>query len=270
MTTLFATLILTSQQTPLKASEVISKCLAKYASANSGVGEFLMTQSSGNKKVTIKTELQFERPSKLFLHQTSETIAPNDWLVVSDGVNFGYDKPSSQPGPPKRLFEPIAVDQVISGQKTVQKIQGIYLAAKRSIGDVGNPFLEFATQSTGDNMSLKGFLARLKYSADAKERTNADGTISYSVNGTIYLGDAIKNPDGTIFKDPDGKEHFESAGRLEMLFSKDFDLQSMKSVETISVTDKANNLPTQIVVVTSWTGKLDLNQAPSAALFKVR
>ena len=63
---------------------------------------------------------------------------------------------------------------------------------------------------------------------------------------------------------------FESIGRFEMQIGKEFDLVSMKTVETMRITDKSNNLPTEIIIVTTWAGKMNLNQTPVDAIFKVR
>ena len=66
MTALSIAIMLAGQQAPaMKSQDIIGKCLAKYAEANSGIGEFVMSQTAAGKKVSIKTDLQFERPSKL-------------------------------------------------------------------------------------------------------------------------------------------------------------------------------------------------------------
>lgn len=272
MIALTLALLMSDTQTPaLKSSAIISKCLTRYAEANSGMGEFVMTQTSGGKKVSIKTELQFERPSKILLHQSSGEVAPNDWLVVSDGVTFGYDIPGTRPDIRRRLFEPIAGTATVTGEKRILKLHSIYMAAKRSLGDVPNPFLEFITQGKEENQSLKGYLERIKQPiADAKEKDLVDGTAGYEIKGQMYFGERIFNVDGTPLLDKNNNPTFESIGRYEMQISKDFDLVSMKTIETMRITDKSNNLPTEIIVITTWAGKMQLNLAPSEATFKVR
>lgn len=273
MTALTIALLMTAPQAPaMKSGEVISKCLSRYAEANSGMGEFLMSQSAEGKKIAIKTELQFERPSKMYLHQSSGEVAPNDWLVVSDGVNFGYDVPGSRPdNNRRRLFEPVATVGTVTGEKKVLKLHNIYMASKRSLGDVPNPFLEFLTQGKEENQSLKGYLSRIKSPiADPKEKELVDGTTGFSIGGQMYFGEPIKNVDGTQSRDANGNPIFESIGRFEMQINKDFDLISMKTIETMSITDKSNNLPKNINIVTTWTGKIQLNQTPGEAIFKVR
>lgn len=248
-----------------KATDILSKVLEKYAAANSISGDVLMTQTAGPKKVTIKTELAIERPSKLLIHQTSEAIAPNDWLVVSDGVKFGYDVPSQGEGAPRRrLFEEVAVTESATGQKRLLKAHSIYLAAKRSLGDNINPFVEFTTQSVGENSSLKGFLLRLANISPTKEKSMPDGSKAYSIWGVMNFGDRIKDAEGNL------TDKFESAGRFEMTVSKDFDLIGMRTTETISVTDAGTNLPTQISVITNWTGKVTLNGTVDASKFTVK
>lgn len=266
MTALTIALILAGRQTPVMSSrEVITKCLSKYAEAGSGIGEFVMNQSASGKKVSIKTELQFERPSKVFIHQSSASVDPNDWLVVSDGVQFGYDVPGARTTSRRRLFEPIASSPSINGERKVLKIHSIYLASKRSLGDVPNPFLEFITQSAGENQSLKGYLARLKkVEPEPKEKELVDGTTGYSISGTMWFGDQLKDADGKPI------DQYDSTGRYEMQISKDFDLVSMKTIETLSITDKASNLPTVINIVTIWSGKIQLNSKPADSIFKVQ
>jgi hypothetical protein len=265
MTALTIALLMAGSQTPaMKSGDIISRCLAKYANVNSGIGEIVMTQSASGKKISVKTDLQFERPSKMFLHQSSETVLPNDWLVVSDGIQFGYDVPAVRTGERRRLFEPIATIGTGNGEKKLLKLHSIYMAAKRSLGDVPNPFLEFITQGKEENQSLLGYLGRIKPSAEAKEKELLDGSTGYSIGGQIGFGDPTQDGNGV----PTGR--YESMGRFEMQISKDFDLVSMKTIETISTTDKSNNLPTVINVVTIWSGKMQLNQTPAESIFKVR
>jgi hypothetical protein len=266
MTALTLALIMSGHSAQgMSSREVIMNCLKKYVSTNSGTGEFVMNQSAGGKKLSIKTEFQFARPNKLYLHQSSESVAPNDWLVVSDGVNFGYDAPVRTDAR-RRLFEPTAVTATATGEKRILKLQSIYLAAKRSLGDAPNPFLEFITQSTDDDQSLKGYLTRLYHKVDAqpKEKELVDGSTGYSINGIMGTGDALAGQDNK------GNGQFESYARYEMQISKEFELVSMKTIESISITDKTNNLPTTINIVTTWTGKLNTSTNPVEALFKVR
>jgi hypothetical protein len=267
MTALSIALMLAGQQAPaMKSGEIISKCLAKYAEANTGIGEFVMSQTAAGKKISIKTDLQFERPSKVFIHQFSDNVEPNDWLVVSDGNQFGYDVPGNRNGVARRrLFEPVLSPPGPNGDRRILKIHNIYMASKRSLGDVPNPFLEFITQGSGENVSLKGYLARLKkVDPEPKEKEGADGTPVYSISGQMWFGDPLKDADGKV------TDQYESLGRYEMQISKSFDLVSMKTIENMAITDKSNNLPTQINIVTTWTGKVQLNQKPADAIFKVQ
>ena len=269
MTALYAALLLGQPAQGLKSSEVISKVLAKYAEAKTGVGEFVMTQTTQGKKVSIKSELQFERPSKIFLHQSSETVAPNDWLLISDGINFGYDAPGNQAR--KRLFEPVAVVESATGNKKVLKVHSLYLASKRSLGDNLNPFIEFATQSAGDDQSVKGFLTRLhNFAAVPAEKTLADGTAVYSIGGTMYFGNPILDADGKPKMDDKGNPVFDGAGRFEMSVTKDFSLAQFRTTEQVSLTDTATNLPTTAIIVTTWTGKLQVDGPTANGIFTVK
>ncbi len=270
MTAIYAALLLAGQQSQgMSGAEVLSKVLAKYADAKSATGEFTMSQSAGSKKIAIQTEFQMERPSKLFIHQTSSNVAPNDWLVVSDGVNFGYDAPNATQR--RRLFEPVSGTDPVNGKSRSLRNQGIFMAAKRSLGDPTNPFLEFLTQSGGDQTSVQGFLTRLFKIGSASEK-EVGGAQVYSISGLMGFGAPAIGPDGKQLYDNTSNHYpiFESAGRFELQVTKDFDLVGMKTTENITATDAATNTPTQIVVITTWTGKVKLNELSNPSLFTVK
>ncbi|MBS1725872.1 MAG: hypothetical protein JST51_04070 [Armatimonadetes bacterium] len=272
MTALIAALVLGAQPAQgMKSTDILAKVLQKYADANSGVGEITMTQIAGTKKISIKTDLQYVRPSKLFIHQSSTNVPPNDWLVVSDGTNFGYDAPRTGDAPRKRLFEPVAVAELATGSKRLLKDHSIYMAAKRSLGDTLNPYIEFATQAAGDNQSLQGFMTRMIRINQNPTEKDLDGASVYDVSGTMGFGDPVLDPDGKQMIDKaSGLPMFDGAGRFNLYITKDFEIAGMRTTETVQVNNAATNLPEQIIVITSWSGKVKLNETPADTIFTVK
>lgn len=272
MTVLLAAVLMGARPAQaLSSGEIIAKTLEKYAGTKSGIGEFTMNQTAGSKKVSVKTELQFERPSKIYLHQTSANIAPGDWLLVSDGANFGYDVPGNPSGPRRRLFEQVAVAESATGNKKILKIHSIYMAAKRSLGDNLNPFVEMATATAGDTQSLKGFMTRLTKIGTPTNKDLADGGTAYLIKGIMFFGDRQLDKEGNPMVDKlTGDPIFESAGNFQMTISKDFELLDFKTVEQVNVVDTATNLPTNVNVITTWTGKLQFDAQPAAGIFTVK
>ena len=63
---------------------------------------------------------------------------------------------------------------------------------------------------------------------------------------------------------------FESVGSFEMYITKDFDLAGLKTIENITLNDTATNIPTQVNVITSWTGKFQVDKAPADGIFSVK
>lgn len=272
MTALIAALVLGAHPAQgMKSTDILAKVLQKYADSNSGVGEITMTQIAGTKKISVKTDLQYVRPSKLFIHQSSTNLPPNDWLVVSDGNNFGYDAPRAGDAPRKRLFEPVAVAELATGTKKLLKNHAIYMAAKRSLGDTLNPFLEFTTQSAGDNQSLKGFMSRLIKINPAPTDKDFEGASVYDVSGIMGFGDPVLDQNGQQMIDKSsGMAMFDGAGRFNIYITKDFELVGMRTTETVQVNNAATNLPEQIIVITSWSGKVKLNETPADTIFTVK
>jgi hypothetical protein len=86
--------------------DIVSKMLKYYADAQSMKGTITLTVSDGGGQAQMGTELQFERPSKLYIRQYKGGRAPQQWLAVSDGSLFSYDSPDMLGSNPGQIGSP--------------------------------------------------------------------------------------------------------------------------------------------------------------------
>ncbi len=81
------------------AGVLISKAFARYDAAQTVSGTIRLIQEAKGISVQIDTELQYERPSKIYLRQVKGGSDPQQSLLVSDGIKFSFDKPLEALGP---------------------------------------------------------------------------------------------------------------------------------------------------------------------------
>jgi outer membrane lipoprotein-sorting protein len=260
----------TKPQLP-EAGKIFSDVLAKYAEANTAVGQITLTQTADNVKRIYNTEFQYERPNKLCIQQRADSGTPDSWLVVSNGASFAYDTPnyllaSKMVKARERLTEPAAVKSGLNGEPKILKLNDILSVSRMSLGDSINPFLQMSFQGAGDNLGLKSFLARIKKMKTSTLRKLADGSEVYVVTGVFQYG--IEPSDTTSEFRRDGESY--SLARFEMLVSKEMDLRKFQTVESISVMPDGSNVPVQVNIVSSWQGNIQVNAKTNEALFKLR
>jgi len=92
---LFLSMQATAQATPLRPAALIGKMLEHYAKAKTCKGTITYRVSAVNETITVRTDLAYERPSKVYLHQVKDRPSVKEWTVVSDGTLFSYDAPLS-------------------------------------------------------------------------------------------------------------------------------------------------------------------------------
>jgi hypothetical protein len=260
-------LAMTAPQGEMTGDEIISKTLAKYSAASTFSGEFRMIQTAQNKQVTIDTKVAAEKPNKIFISQSSDSVEPKNWLVAGDGTKFVYDSPW-KPGSVftrQRISEPLTFVDKADGQPKVLKLNDILIATKRSLGDPISPFLEFSLQSPESMTSLRAFVKRLAKLKKGSDKALEDGTSVYSITGLIQFGVADMAQKGITVTDD-----YSAVGKFEMLITKDFDLREVKINETMAISVPDSNLPVQVSVVTRWVGKIDLGAKPDQSLFNPR
>jgi hypothetical protein len=263
--------------------KVISDMLAKYAEARSTSGKVVMTQSADTSKFIVESNFQHERPNKVYLEQTVTTQPKSydgstKWLLVSNGINFVYDTPEYMVkkkviAKRERLSEPVATRSTTTGDPKVMRLGDILVAAKRSLGDTLNPFIEFSYQGIEDNASLKSFLSRLSKLKTAAIRKQADGSEVYVITGLFQFGvpprqDANTTPP-TIEETAKLGEAY-SLARFEMLVDKGMNLKKFQIVESLAIMPEGSNVPVQTNIVTSWVGDIQVNSKVDNTLFQLR
>ncbi len=193
------------------ASQLVSKMLQYYSSAQSLTGTILFTASDGAGKAQLLTTIQYEKPSKLYILQEKRGSQPMQWIVSSDGKYFSYAPPeylasATFNSKPQRLIEPI--NQIVPGEflknaagKTVPKyapydVRQIYAVAASSLGDRSVP-LDIAVGRTED---LKHDVLTWM-TVIGKGKTTLNGVeANLIVGGWRPYGEAIadpNNPPGT-------------------------------------------------------------------------
>ncbi len=118
---------------PESPAALVSRMIGRYSKANSLVGTIRFTQQLASASIGIDTELQVEKPSKLYIRQVRRSSDPRQWLVTSNGNMFSYNAPFERSRPGERLVEPVSQ----GGAK--QDVRQIYSAVTASIGDRSMP-----------------------------------------------------------------------------------------------------------------------------------
>ncbi len=167
------------------ASQVLSKVLTHYAEAQSVSGSIKMTQSAQGVTINIVSDLQYERPSKIYLRQERLGSKAATWLLTSDGKIFSYDNPERILGGPRHR-------ELVSQNGNDQKISDLYMAAEFSLGDL-NPILDIAISHPSRLKRLKSQWATLKYQGQVKI-----GDVQVQKIAGDYREDATKAAAGTF------------------------------------------------------------------------
>lgn len=154
MTSLLALSALLSASQEVSASKLISEMFSKYSSAQTMTGSIRLQQSVGQQGGVLLTDLQFERPGKLYINQTAQSPKSKSWLVTADGKRFSYQDPIE--GSSKRLIETMKPE----GKSLT--IADVYTASSKSIGDRSVP-LDIAIGRNEDLRFVSGQWASLQY-----------------------------------------------------------------------------------------------------------
>lgn len=225
------------------AGDIISKMLARYSGVDTLTGEIKQViegrYSSGAVSEETDTQIQYEKPSKLYIRQQRfGNRDPHVWLVTSDGARFSYDFPKGpnfHPGVSNRLVE------IVNGNDVAH----IYGACVDSIGD-RSAALGIAV-SWGDE--LKRIVAQW-----ATHTLKDDDGKKYRIEGE-YRGSPVGPVSGTYY----------------MLISHEGDLLEIGTRQLVAVpqagiaTDPGNS----VVYTETWTVRLSPNAKPDEKLFTV-
>jgi outer membrane lipoprotein-sorting protein len=236
----FAALSMGQEAPRPTASALVSKVLAYYSGAQSMVGTIRFTQTAQSRSVVVETNLQFERPSKLYIRQ--ELIAGERmlWLVVSNGTEFSYNTPENLPGATNL---PRLIESVSQNGLTLD-VPKIYKAAASSIGDRSAP-LDIAIGHPEDLKSLTFQWATLES------------------RGRVRLGEEEVDLVAGRWR-PYGSAP--ASGQYEMYISPTGELRRYVVLESVSP-QGANGAVLEIRSV--WDVRLKVGAAVNQALFKI-
>jgi hypothetical protein len=233
---------------------LIGKMLQYYADAQTLTGSITLTASDGKGQAQLLTQIQFEKPSKLYIRQAKGGTKPAVWLVTSDAKNFSYDYPDFLPGTQTtRLLE--SIRQVVPNQfvkgpdgKDQPKyanydVRQIYATAAASIGDRSVP-LDIAIGRSED----------LRHDVLTWMTVHANGKVS--VNGVE--GNSITGK-WREYGDQD-----QTRGEYELVITDDAKLLRYTIVQNMGTG------PTSYVQLRqTWDVDLTVNGKPDPSLFKV-
>lgn len=135
------------------AAAILGRMFQHYADAKTLKGKILMTQTANGVSVHVDTELQYDRPSMLYLWQRRDGGEAGHWLITSDGKEFSYDPPNGQNA---KLYGSRRHVEYVSQHNDSQNLGDLVEAAGRSLGDP-NPILESAIAA---KVRLKRLLAQ--------------------------------------------------------------------------------------------------------------
>ena len=228
-------------------AEVIQGVAKRYLDAEAFAGTITRTQTVADVKQVFVTNVQAQRPNKLFLSQEwlqPTPGRPSRWTVVSDGAQWRYDAPQSEKfvnAPPQ--FESTAVEETATGVKRVLKFNDFLIGARRSLGDPWNPYLQFTMQSAGEgnNTSLRAYINRMQ-KLSVVPRKLKDGSEGWALKGMIQWGAKFA---GEV-KEVGISEEIDRIERFEMQISKDFDIRKVQTVESVRIVPEGSNVPTDL------------------------
>jgi hypothetical protein len=219
------------------AGPLISKMFLRYATAKSLAGGIEMNQTADGHTVNIRTEVQYQEPSKVFIRQTRTSSQPRAWLVTSDGVHFSYDRPQGVLGLKNRFMD------LVDSRQGPMSVRDIYLAVSLSLGDKSAP-LDIAFGRTDDLRVIKALWGNL---------TIAGQTDFKGKKVNLIHGGFRESFGGPLI------------GSLELLISDEGDLLRMKTVQTLVY----GNVTQPITVGTLWDVNLVVDGPVNDTLFTV-
>ncbi len=254
MTTLvFALALVLPAQEPAKvsASGLIGKMFAKYATAETLLAKIRLTQSTTGASVTIDTDFQSEKPSKLYIRQTKGGQEPRSWLVTSDGVLFSYDNPNGKSGGffgADRFMENVHVQDSVDGlnirRDIFQTNKEIYVAARKSLGD-RNAVMDILIGRSDDLRVL----ANQWFQFGMQGKTKINDVEVYKIIGG-YIG-----PAGNTV-----------SGSFELYIKEDGEFVRYVTKEKMTFTQVTQQT---FEVVSTWDASILVNAKVNASLFTV-
>jgi len=226
----------------LSAAQLVGRVFEKYSKADSVAGSIKCTQTAQNATVITQTDLQFDRPGKIYLYQTRTGSKGRQWLLVSDGKIFSYDRPATGGD---IEFGKLRRTEAVTQHDFTQKIQDLYMAAEHSLGDL-NAMLDVAISSNSRLSRLKGQWATLGYKGKIKAE---DGRTLQVVGGN--------------WRD---SENVPSTGQYLMYFTEDSEFVKYETSQSFAFPTVSKE---PVIVHTVWESTLKIGAKTDPALYKV-
>lgn len=223
------------------AASILGRVFARYATAERVTGKILHSATGGGGTAGMETELQYERPSRLYLRQ-QKPGDPIDFLITSDGKHFSYNAPVRQlpyVDPKERMVEPVQTPFAL------HTVPLIYAAGSDAIKDRSVP-LDIAIGRTEDLQFVRATWANLLYVG------------LQSVNGKechVIRGDHRVNGSSPV------------SGRFEIAVTAEYDLVRYQIIQRFA---PPTNPEAMVDVLFNWDVSLEVNGTVDPKLFRVR
>jgi hypothetical protein len=230
-----------NNQEGLSASQIMSKMFAHYAEAKSAAGTIRMTQTANGVSVHTNTELQYDRPSQIFLHQIRDGSQARQWYLTSDGKEFSYDPPATRN---PLIFGHKRMVEYVTQHNISMTLVDILGAASRSLGDL-NPMIESAISSKDLLKKLTGQWATIVYGG----RHTVNGQTVQAVSGQFR-----ENPNSPV------------SGEFEAYVSPQGDFMRYVLRQRLEFPQYSRD---PIEVTTTWDSDLKVGVTTDKSLYRV-
>lgn len=238
---LFLALVSPQAQTSkptVSANTLISKAMSRYYDAKSLRGTIQLVQEAKGVSVGILTQIQFDQPGTIYLHQEQGGSQPAQFTLISDGKTFSYDRPGQSLGP-RRFVE----DVTQHGYS--QTFREMYAASVRSILD-RSPALDFVIARREDLQAVRERIGAREVS----------GTVQIAEGKTAYVVSCN-------WHDIPGED---ATGKIQFYIGAEGDLYRIVRTQRYRVADK---MAETLVITSTWNLDIAVNAPTNAALYKV-
>lgn len=220
------------------ANGLISKAMSRYYDAKTLSGTIQLVQEAKGVSVGISTQIQFDQPSNIYIHQERGGSQPEQYTLVSDGKRFSYDRPGQSLGP-RRFVE----DVTQHGYR--QSFREMYAASVRSILD-RSPALDLVIARRED-------LEALRQRIGARD---VSGTVNVGNGKTAYVVTCN-------WHDIPGED---ATGKIQFVIGAEGDLYQVVRTQRYRVADK---MAETITITSTWNVNVSVNAATNANLYRV-
>jgi len=217
------------------AGPLISKMLDRYSKAKTASGRISFVQQADGASVTVDTELQYERPNKLYIRQERKGSDAHVWLAVSDGKVLSYDRPEGVFGR-DRFRDKVGPSSNLSD---------LYTAVLDSLGE-RSPALAMMISRRDDLVALLQMWGPTTIAG----KTTLRGTEAFVIDGSYRVASG-----GRL------------SGKLEMVITADGDLLRYVQREKVQLPAPSNKL---VELVTTWDCNVRVDAPVDDGLFTVK